>query len=653
MSSPRAFATLLLLGLCLAGAALAQGFEPLGPPFQVSGSADDARWPSIAADISGNFVVVWYQPPEIAGQPSEILGRRYSATGDPLGDEFLIAEMDVFEAPQRPRIAMQPDGRFVVTWGDVFRVRARAFAADGRPLGEAAGAPDPDLFCCGGIVGTDVAALSDGRFVVAWTVEPDTIIGPPFREVQAQRLDGNGQLLGEVIEIASAADTAPGLAADRSGGFLVTWGSNFDVLARRVGPDGQLLTIDPIEVSFRQHQPPAPPVATFDADGGFSVFWGSGGTFSGFQAIYAQKLDADGARVETTDIRLTRGSGVGLDVTTDRQGNHLLFWLVPAGSGLFSATAQLYSPSWRALGNELQVGLLEPLSDNFRGPAAPAVVAGPAGFIAVWDSSGQIIARRFTTECREGSRVLCLQDRFRVEVSWRDTRNNTEGIGRALPLTSDSGALWFFHPANTELIVKVLDGRTRNGHFWVFYGALSDVEYDITVTDTLSGLEKVYHNPTGTMASRADTRAFPGDPPVSPTVPSFQAEESALFEPLHPPTGCLAEVCLRGMFNVEVEWRDPVTGELKKAEGAALTSDTAIFWFFGEENIELVVKVLDGRAFNGHYWVFFGALTNLEYTITVGWGDAHQARTYHNPRGQMASRADTRAFEITLGVGGE
>ena len=61
---------------------------------------------------------------------------------------------------------------------------------------------------------------------------------------------------------------------------------------------------------------------------------------------------------------------------------------------------------------------------------------------------------------------------------------------------------------NVELAVKVLDGRSVNGHFWVFFGALSDVGYSVTVTDTETGAQRVYQNLHGTLASVADTSAF-------------------------------------------------------------------------------------------------------------------------------------------------
>jgi len=56
--------------------------------------------------------------------------------------------------------------------------------------------------------------------------------------------------------------------------------------------------------------------------------------------------------------------------------------------------------------------------------------------------------------------------------------------------------------------VKVLDGTALNGHSWLFYGALSDVEYTLTVTDSLGGTQKTYHNPPGQLCGRADVTAF-------------------------------------------------------------------------------------------------------------------------------------------------
>ena len=65
-----------------------------------------------------------------------------------------------------------------------------------------------------------------------------------------------------------------------------------------------------------------------------------------------------------------------------------------------------------------------------------------------------------------------------------------------------------FGPGNVELVVKTLDGRGLNHRFWFFYGALSDVEYDITMTDLTAGKSRTYHNASGNFCGGADTSAF-------------------------------------------------------------------------------------------------------------------------------------------------
>jgi hypothetical protein len=62
-------------------------------------------------------------------------------------------------------------------------------------------------------------------------------------------------------------------------------------------------------------------------------------------------------------------------------------------------------------------------------------------------------------------------------------------------VSDESGLFWFFEPENIELVVKVLDGRALNDRYWVFFGALSDVEYWITARDVETGERKTYHNP--------------------------------------------------------------------------------------------------------------------------------------------------------------
>ena len=60
-------------------------------------------------------------------------------------------------------------------------------------------------------------------------------------------------------------------------------------------------------------------------------------------------------------------------------------------------------------------------------------------------------------------------------------------------------------------MVKVLDARAINGRYWVFYGALSNVEYELEVRDEVTGEQVRYRNDLGQFGSVGDTEGLPGD----------------------------------------------------------------------------------------------------------------------------------------------
>src|SRR5262249_42373642 len=154
------------------------------------------------------------------------------------------------------------------------------------------------------------------------------------------------------------------------------------------------------------------------------------------------------------------------------------------------------------------------------------------------------------------------------------------GVGNAVGLTGDTGYFWFFQDTNVELVVKVLDGRPVNGAYWVFYGALSDVQYTITVTDTLSHASRTYENPSGHQASRADTSASPQAGAASP----IAAPPSTAVRPKGILPACSADstaLCLNGgRFRVTVDWSVPSQGQSGHGSAVEITDDTGYFWFF-------------------------------------------------------------------------
>jgi len=275
--------------------------------------------------------------------------------------------------------------------------------------------------------------------------------------------------------------------------------------------------------------------------------------------------------------------------------------------------------------------------------------------------------------CSPDATTFCAGDggRFRVRMHWTKP-DGTSGSGQAVALTADTGYFWFFSSSNVEVVIKVVDGRAVNGKFWVFAAGLTNVLVVIDVTDMQTGVTQTFTNPQGVAFQPIQkTDAFanapeeslrePTDSSLSAAASSITANLSRLLERPSPPapsafaalaageaSACVSNattLCLNsGRFQVRVTWATS-DGRSGAGQAIALTSDTGYFWFFSSNNVEMVIKAVDGRVVNGKFWVFAGGLTNVNAVIAVTDTVTGTVKTYVNPQGTaFAPIQDTGAF---------
>lgn len=144
---------------------------------------------------------------------------------------------------------------------------------------------------------------------------------------------------------------------------------------------------------------------------------------------------------------------------------------------------------------------------------------------------------------------------------------------------------------------------------WLYVTALSDVEYWVEISDLASLATRAWHHPPGTLCGIADTSAFPTATPSAGSADFFAAASLA--------AGDSALLLWQGRFAITASWTSPTTGAAGIAHPQPFTDLAGGFWFFSPNNPEVVVKLLDGTTVNGHPWFFWGALSDLEVTITL------------------------------------
>ncbi len=267
--------------------------------------------------------------------------------------------------------------------------------------------------------------------------------------------------------------------------------------------------------------------------------------------------------------------------------------------------------------------------------------------------------------CTEDATHLCLQnDRFRVSGTFVNPNTGVGGVAQAVPYagSDESGMFWFFGPGNLEIVVKVLDGTSINNAFWVFHGGATSVEYTLRVDDILTGDTWQYTKPQDSLCGGAHTDAFPQGAQSQGTSPgkidgnwSFAMQsldlESMIVAELGSSTDkagtCVSSdtvLCLQNnRFAVEIDWQTNF-GTSGDGHAIPVTNETGLFWYFGPGNLELMIKVLDGRTINNHWWVLYGSLSNVQFDILVTDTTNGNTATFHNPQNTYCGGADIAAL---------
>ncbi len=152
--------------------------------------------------------------------------------------------------------------------------------------------------------------------------------------------------------------------------------------------------------------------------------------------------------------------------------------------------------------------------------------------------------------------------------------------------------------------------------------------------------DQLHPNPTG-YGIIADTM-------VEAAVEAVTNEDFCDLLPSGPCEASDTTLCLNGgRFRLEVKWKNFQGGE-GVGHAVPQTDDTGAFFWVDSQNIELAIKVLDGRANNDFFWVYYGALSNFEFTLAVKDTETGECKEYFNPPSTFASVGDIEAFHDPL-----
>ena len=383
--------------------ALAQEIR-LGVEFQVNThTSSRQRFPSMAAEANGDFVVVWESYGQ-DGQFEGVFGARFSSAGARLATEF---QVNTYTTSNQvvPRVAVDADGDFVVAWqsntqdSEQDGVFARRFSSAGNPL---ASELQVNTFTPSYQRNPSVAADADGDFVVAWqsnTQDDGSTFG-----IFARRFSSAGNPLASEFQVNTYTPVHqrnPAVAADSDGDFVVAWqdryhdgSGNEGVFARRFSSAGVALASE-FQVNDYTIGAQSNPTVAASASGDFVAAWVSGYQDAAAGGIFARRFSSAGTRLanEFQVNTATIGNQIGPAVAADSDGDFVAAWSRDSNYVL----ARRFSSSGASLAVEFQVHIVTGNQDH------PALaVDADSDFVVAWQDSGRdgsdlgVFAQRFS-----------------------------------------------------------------------------------------------------------------------------------------------------------------------------------------------------------------------------------------------------------------
>ena len=367
--------------------------------FTVDALSETERYtlsPSAGVAADGSFVVTYtWQPFGAASSVATgVYGQRFTSDGLRDGDPFQINTYTGGDFGWS-KIAMAPDGRFVVAWvndgedGSGDGVFGQLFDASGAAVG---GEFQVNATTSGSQSFQDVARDSAGRFVVLWK---DTPLSGSDDNIYGQRYDADGSALGTEFVVNSSTTGEhdnPRLDMDAAGAFVVIWHGTIDghdgsywVFGRLFGAGGT-----PAGDEFQVSAAPVAPGYAIDVElttaGGFFATWtDESGLDGSAEGIYGGMYDSDGALVGAElRVNTTTEGGQYAAQMTSYAGGFAVFW---HDSGADGSSTDLYGQRFDAAGI--------PVGDQFRvnvrtegNQFDPSAAAMPDGRLVVtWNSS--------------------------------------------------------------------------------------------------------------------------------------------------------------------------------------------------------------------------------------------------------------------------
>jgi len=381
------------------------------------GSGQQER-PDTAMDSSGFFVVSWQDDRDDNGV-FQIYARGFGPGGCESFADIVVNSVSTGQQ-EKPAIAMDSDGNFVVAWEDdlekdgKYEIFARGFYADGT---EQFSDITVNSTTSGQQIKPAVAVDSGGAFVVTWQDDKDD---NGYYQIYARGFHANGteRFPDMTVNSESAGQQKdPAIAMHPGGQFVVAWEDDqdkdgkYEIFARGFYADGTERFHD-ITVNSDTSGQQINPAVDMDAGSNFVVVWQDDKNDNGYYQIYARGFHSGGTELlpDMTVNSESAGQQERPDIAMDAGGNFVVTWQDDQDDNGYY---QIYARGFDGLGDERFHDITVNTNSSGQQTWPTLAMDSNDNFVVTWedDMDGndyyQILARGLDCHGGDGGHEIC------------------------------------------------------------------------------------------------------------------------------------------------------------------------------------------------------------------------------------------------------
>lgn len=459
---------------------------PQAPVKEYPGSFTDRGSDIAVVDLDGNFVAVWASP-----DMEQVLGQRFDSAGAPVGSEFEISTSSYPGNKEKPSVAGDFAGNFVVVWehqrnddqypGSPEEIVGRRYDSSG-PL-------DTTEFKVNSASphrheNPSVTRDGNSSFVVVWQREypesnSDVNDSPPG--IFAQRFDAQGAKSGPELVVSTfhgqdGENTYPEVGSALGGDFVVVWQQSGSIneidpsgdaaVGRRFDSFGAPQEETEFVVNSYTTGSQSRPSVGVGLDGNFVVAWQGEGEADDW-GIYAKQFASTGGAIADEFLVNTLTTGVQTEpgvVAADALGHFAVTWQSrPNPGGDYSLFARWFRSDGLPFEEQFEV------PTHTTGTQESPRIAGDVdgNFVVLWSGDGPA-DEGFSVRRFEQPVFLTIND-FSIQEG--DASESAEGIALLTVEASRS------HPTLDVLVEYATDDESA-GAFDDYVAASGEVMFE-------------------------------------------------------------------------------------------------------------------------------------------------------------------------------